>query len=152
MIKFEIHSRQSIPNVVIKDAPYAVISICCYEEEFANLNIHEMNPHCMDILKIRFDDIVYKDESTLKKEGKKYKLFTTSDAEEILSFFYSIKDRIGTILINCDAGISRSSAVTASLLKIYKDDDSEIYNSPKYRPNSLIYRTLLDTYNKSFLK
>lgn len=152
MITFKVHSRQSISSIVIKDTPYAVISICCDKDEFANLNLHENHPNCIDIMRLKFDDITNKDEDCLIREGKQYKLFSREIAEEILSFFYSIKDKVKIILINCDAGISRSSAVAASLLKIYKNDDSEIYDSFLYRPNTLVYRTMIDTYNDSLLK
>ena len=152
MIGFQVHSRQSISNVIIKDTLYAVISITCEEDDYPNLNLHEMNPYCLDILKIKFDDIWDIEFVDSTVSSRQCKLFTKQDAEEILSFFYSIKNKIGILLVSCDAGISRSAAVAASLLKIFKDDDTEIYNNPRFHPNPMIYRIILDTYNEATIK
>lgn len=48
------------------------------------------------------------------------------------------------IIVHCDAGISRSSGVAAAILKAKTGDDSQIFNSPKYRPNMRCYRIVLD--------
>lgn len=48
------------------------------------------------------------------------------------------------VIVHCDAGISRSSGIAAAILKAYTNDDSEIFDNPKYRPNMLCYRTTLN--------
>lgn len=48
------------------------------------------------------------------------------------------------VIVHCDAGISRSSGVAAAILKASTGDDSQIFNSPKYRPNMRCYRIVLD--------
>ena len=48
------------------------------------------------------------------------------------------------VIVHCDAGISRSSGVAAAILKAKTGDDSQIFNSPKYRPNMRCYRIILD--------
>lgn len=48
------------------------------------------------------------------------------------------------VIVHCDAGISRSSGVAAAILKAYTGDDSQIFNSPRYRPNMRCYRVVLD--------
>lgn len=47
------------------------------------------------------------------------------------------------VIVHCDAGISRSSGIAAAILKAKTGDDSQIFNSPKYRPNMRCYRTVL---------
>lgn len=48
------------------------------------------------------------------------------------------------VIVHCDAGISRSSGIAAAILKAKTGDDSQIFNSPKYRPNMRCYRTVLN--------
>lgn len=48
------------------------------------------------------------------------------------------------VIVHCDAGISRSSGVAAAILKAKTGDDSQIFNSPKFRPNMRCYRIVLD--------
>lgn len=47
------------------------------------------------------------------------------------------------VIVHCDAGISRSSGIAAAILKAYTGDDSQIFNSPRYRPNMRCYRVVL---------
>ena len=48
------------------------------------------------------------------------------------------------IIVHCDAGISRSAGVAAAIMKAKTGDDSQIYDSPVYYPNSHCYRTTLN--------
>ncbi|MFA5025412.1 MAG: hypothetical protein WC503_02825 [Candidatus Shapirobacteria bacterium] len=73
-------------------------------------------------------------------------LFNKSHAKRILSFVDQWKDRIDEIVINCNAGFSRSPGVAAALSKIINGDDEEYFR--KYNPNRLVYRTILETYQK----
>ena len=144
MISFRVHSRQSISSIVIKDTPYAVISICCDKDEFANLNLHENHPNCIDIMRLKFDDITNKDEDCLIREGKQYKLFSREIAEEILSFFYSVKDKVKIILINCDAG-NISEVLQEFLYKLNNKIDLMI----NYENSNYMLNILTDTYLSS---
>lgn len=69
-------------------------------------------------------------------------LITEDDAQLIKRLLNQHPDT--DVIVHCDAGISRSSGVAAAILKATTGDDSQIFNSPKYRPNMLCYRTVLD--------
>jgi predicted protein tyrosine phosphatase len=71
-------------------------------------------------------------------------IFNSDLAKGILDFAENWKSRVELIVCQCDAGISRSSAAAAALSKIINGDDSWVFNSPKYVPNNLIYRTLIN--------
>ena len=45
--------------------------------------------------------------------------------------------------VHCDAGVSRSAAVGAAILKYLTGDDSAIYNNPNYYPNPDVYSLTL---------
>ena len=71
-------------------------------------------------------------------------LMTDEDAKKIVAFVEKYKDK--RILVHCDAGISRSSAVTAAILKHYTGDDSMIFDSRWYNPNRWVYRKVLEAF------
>ena len=68
------------------------------------------------------------------------------DAENIKQFIlkYTEDDSIDLIIVNCEAGVSRSTGVAAAIMKYLWNDDSEVFNNSKYNPNMLCYRTVLD--------
>ncbi len=73
-------------------------------------------------------------------------LMTKEQAKQILTFYDFYKSKVGTVVVNCEAGISRSSAVAASLAKTEGQDDSQFF--VRYLPNRFVYRMILEEYNK----
>ena len=73
-------------------------------------------------------------------------LFNEAHAKQILKFVKLYKNKVYTILVNCEAGISRSAGIAAALSKIYNGEDS--YYFKEYIPNSLVYRTILEVYHR----
>lgn len=59
-------------------------------------------------------------------------------------------EKINTIVVHCDMGLSRSAAVAAAIEKFYNRDDSKyfssgpMYGKPMYTPNMLVYRMMLE--------
>ena len=47
-------------------------------------------------------------------------------------------------ICQCDGGISRSAGTAATLSYILSQDDTWVFNSPRYLPNRLVYPTILD--------
>lgn len=91
--------------------------------------------------------IVCDDVSNPKMESAhKYKFFNRDDAKRILDFVEKYKNHIQTLIVACEAGISRSSGCAAALGKIYLDDDTFVFDNARYYPNRLIYHTILDLY------
>jgi len=79
-----------------------------------------------------------------------FDLFTEVQATKILEFVDKWKDSIKEIVVNCTAGFSRSPGVAAALSRIINGEDSDYFR--KFRPNMLVYRTILDTYEKNLIK
>lgn len=71
-------------------------------------------------------------------------LMSDEDAKTVVDFVERYKDK--RILVHCDAGISRSSAVAAAILKHYTGDDSMIFDSRWYNPNRWVYRKVLEAF------
>lgn len=59
----------------------------------------------------------------------------------VLDFVTHYWDRIDTLLVHCDAGISRSSAVAAAISRLKFRDEGEFLDEP-FDPNPLVYRIL----------
>jgi predicted protein tyrosine phosphatase len=67
-------------------------------------------------------------------------LFTDDQAAQIAAFVKA-NDPATTILVNCEAGISRSAAVAAALSKFFNGDDSEMFKHSV--PNMFVFRKML---------
>ena len=69
-------------------------------------------------------------------------LMSDEDAKNVISFLKRYPR--SNVIVHCDAGISRSSGVAAALMKYFNGDDSEIFDSGRYRPNMWCYRKMLN--------
>lgn len=56
---------------------------------------------------------------------------------------YEDSDKKVKLIINCEAGQSRSAGVAAAIMKYLYNDDTPIFNNSKYTPNMLCYNKLL---------
>lgn len=65
------------------------------------------------------------------------------DAERIKAFLQENWSDDVLLIVHCDAGQSRSAGVAAAILKATTGDDSEIFDKPRFIPNMLVYRTVL---------
>jgi predicted protein tyrosine phosphatase len=120
------------------DSDFAIISITDVNSE-ENV-FDENNNHLVGICRVKFDDVDFGDKNCI----------TSDDAKKILSFVDSKVGKVSFIIVQCEAGISRSAGVCAGLMKIYNGDDFEIFDNPKYCPNMSCYRTILETYFGSY--
>ena len=50
------------------------------------------------------------------------------------------------MIIHCWAGVSRSAAVAAAILKVYTGNDDQIFKSGTYAPNMYVYHKILEGY------
>ena len=57
------------------------------------------------------------------------------------------KTYVEKIIVQCEAGCSRSSGVCAAIMKYLTGDDMSIFRNPKYSPNMNCYRMV---YNALF--
>ena len=73
---------------------------------------------------------------------KSYKIFDEKEAKRIWYWVKQYLKDVDMIIVNCEAGISRSAGVAAALSKVLNGDDS--YYFKNYSPNMLVYRKLLE--------
>lgn len=92
---------------------------------------------------LEFYDISYNSQEIFKG----YAPMTDEDAVKIKDFVLKWKDKVDTIWVHCDAGISRSAGVAAGILEALGEDNSYIFDSKMYFPNLLCYRKTLNSFN-----
>lgn len=110
-----------------------VISISSHANMEARISKSHYNG-ILDICFLKFDDV---DGSAGMTTGQAYKVHKFLDrAINTLEF-----DRV---IVQCEAGQSRSAGVAAALMKFYNGDDFLIFGSPRYTPNMRCYRTMLE--------
>jgi len=102
-----------------------LISITAPASEFVQLQ-----DGWSDVLRLKFDDVDHED-------GQDYEMFSDIQAEQILDFVIRNSDK--DIFVNCDAGISRSTAVVVALEQIFnaKDVSDDWPHHNKYVKNKI---------------
>ena len=100
----------------------------------------QFSPWCRGHIEINVHDVGGRD------NGQGLVMFDGCHAQEILQLVKKERENIYYIVAQCDGGISRSSATAAALSKIINGTDEWVFNSPRYVPNSQIYRMILNTF------
>lgn len=132
----------------------AFISICCTPDcqdycggMFSLIDKHWFKTNHNNVLNVRFDDI---DEETIIVEdqiveGRNYTLkgLTSEQAKQIVTFINDNIDK--NFYIHCNAGKSRSKAITQYILDVFKDHDwvTNPLNPCNGVWNHFVYRKLI---------
>ena len=117
-----------------------IISIRTPGDEKAEFDSN--NKTIKDILYLEFYDISYNSQEIFKG----YEPMTDEDAVKIRDFVLKWKDKVDTLWVHCDAGISRSAGVAAAILESFGKDNSYIFDSKMYFPNLLCYHKTLNAF------
>jgi len=110
------------------------------------INYHPIlfSPYCHGHIELFVHDYGVRD------KGPGLIIFSHNHAKKILDLVKREKNNVYHIISQCDAGISRSSATAAAISKILYNDDSFVFDNPRYVPNSHIYSTILKTYYEEY--
>ncbi len=84
---------------------------------------------------LAFDDADKEGESFL---GRPIQLITDQQAQQIVQFVDSWKDKVGLCIVNCEAGISRSSGTALALSMLINGHDDGIRGNQRFAPNMLV--------------
>lgn len=68
---------------------------------------------------------------------------TQMQAREIAKFVIQYQD-IDTLIVHCDAGISRSAGIAAAISKWYFGSDDWVFDNNMYHPNMRCYNFMLE--------
>lgn len=94
------------------------------------------NPTRMGELHLVFDDV--------EDIQEQYVYFDRGCAKEILEFVEKHCTKISLIVVQCQAGLSRSVGTAAALAKIINGRDDDVFT--KGIPNMFVYTTILDVF------
>lgn len=72
--------------------------------------------------------------------------FSHKQAEQILDFYFGMRDRAEVMLVHCEAGVSRSPGVAAALTVVQDGPRTDHVWFARYCPNILVYRRILETF------
>lgn len=109
-----------------------------------------------DILYLYFDD-VFKSELTQDKShpqiwldrwGRAVSPITEKDCQKIHDFVmkYYKSENTYNLIVQCEMGVSRSAATMAAIKKALYNNDKDIFDNRKYRPNPDVYREVLNKF------
>ena len=135
-------SRQGVEEFYT-DRPYILISIRDPQSKPANV---PKNPNEVARLDLEFSDWDLDRFPALKGQGE-LKAFVKEDADSILTLIRLTLPYINLLVVNCEAGISRSAGTAAAVAKILGQKDDIYFKN--YIPNRYIYKLLLNTYMDS---
>lgn len=112
---------------------YNIISIT---EPFQTKTNVSLDINCNALLQLEFTDIRKKSPDDIN--NKKLKIFSHNELNLIKEFVLKNKDK--PFLINCDAGISRSSAIAIYICLLFNDNEGieKINSYYRYAPNPLM--------------
>lgn len=111
--------------------------------------IYTSKPHrgknngVLDVLRLSFADADRVSEPDVYgRVVSESDMMSNDDAKKIVEFLKKYPNT--DIIVHCDAGISRSSGVAAAIMKWATGDDSPIFKSYRYCPNTWCYRKTLE--------
>jgi len=120
------------------DVPHVLISITDpYNGQLREYGPAELFPsnQRLDVLRLDFFD--------LNQSCGNLPMMTEEQAQDVINFTNLWKDKVGLIVVHCEAGIARSAGVAAGLSKWLNGDDLFFYE--KFCPNSWVYMKVLQS-------
>lgn len=70
--------------------------------------------------------------------------FTKDTARKIAAYVKELPARLDTLFVCCDSGESRSTAMSAAIMRYNGMDEMKIWKNPHYHPNTLVYSLLCE--------
>lgn len=138
-MKVFVANRQMIRELNLP-IPYLVISVKDPHAKFVEM---ARDPNRIAALRLECYDLC----SPLKG----WQGFTDSHAREIWRVVDKVLPDIDAIVCQCEAGISRSSAIAAALEKHLNGEGSERYYFETFLPNTMVY-AIMDTIKQGHRK
>ena len=135
-MNFIVTDRETIEAGLLIKEPYIVCSI----RDPGRTEAKIPRPiHCRGILHLAFHDAEPTPGSVLPPNVRP---MTAEDADAIVRFFRKHERQIGTVVVQCHEGMSRSPAIAKALAEGSANDRT--YFDRHYRPNAYAFRLLRD--------
>ena len=135
-MNFIVTDREAVEQGLLVRQPYVLISICDPRKRSPRLPKSGL---CGGILRLRFHDATPVAGFELPDE---IKLMTVRQAKSIWRLIQQHKDEVDTVVVHCEAGMSRSPAVAAAICRGLGGDDAGFFR--EFLPNLYVYRLVLE--------
>ena len=106
------------------------------------------------ILRLSFDDIATDDiadklgpkptEEHRKEIEEKYHMFSDEQAMKVAEFYYSVRDKVDTLICQCEYGQSRSAGVAAAIIEHTTHKGIRVFADDRYYPNKFVFRKVIN--------
>ncbi|MDA8376274.1 MAG: hypothetical protein M0Z50_04200 [Planctomycetia bacterium] len=133
-------NRAEIERGITVQPDYVVISICDPGTQKASV---QRQPGLRDVLFLAFHDARPSAAFELPPEIKP---FTPAQADEIRDFVRKHEPTVGTIVVHCQEGMSRSPAVAAAISDALGLDARRFWQL--YSPNQHVYHTVAAAFDR----
>lgn len=130
-----VTDRESIEAGIAVRTRYVVISI--YDSRSKKPKVRKQ-PGLVDVLFLKFDDA---EPSALMELPANIKLITAAHAKAVWDFLALHQKNIGTVVVHCEQGMSRSPAVAAAIAKKLGIDETRFWE--EHQPNKYVYEMML---------
>lgn len=132
-MEFLVYNRATVEKMVTPRVPHAFISVRTPEDSEVNLPLGDTT---VGVLRLAFHDTA--------NEGK-FIPFSWEMAREVLDFGEAMKGNAELIIVNCDAGLSRSQGVAAALsTTVFGQNNTEFFK--RAQPNAMVYGRIVNTF------
>ncbi len=128
---YKPHNEQSV-----------IVSICDPYMRYTSKPFSSKENGVVAVLPVSFADADGPGIDVYGRNATANDIMQDSDAKQIAEFVRKYQDK--TVIVHCDAGISRSSGVAAAIGNYFNRDDSVFFDSGRYRPNMWCYRKMLN--------
>ena len=141
---FTVLSRAEANEFAKQTHDQRISAICIYETWNSDPDVpYESNVMngVKNVLHIHFDDCEVDNQN-----NENVTCITKEQAEEIVDFFYKVKDDTDWFVFNCFAGQSRSAGCCAAIMRMMYNEDSLVFNHWFFKPNMKVYRMILNAW------
>jgi len=133
MFEIAICSRKEVPLKIAQDKSYAVIAFFDYPDD----KVEYPKGSVYKVLELHTADVTAPRDPRSMDEAA---------AVRIIEFVNEVIEKVDILIVCCSAGISRSSAVAAAVIRGNGMDDGVIWDDYRYSPNPLCYERVLAVY------
>lgn len=138
-MEFKIMSREKAKKFSYSNIELSTVIVSI--TDFGSLPVtFSRNGNIKAVLNLQFNDVDCGEENCMTKE----------DAVKIISFINTYLQDIEQIIVQCEAGVSRSAGVCAALMLIITGSDNSVFDNPAFVPNRYCYRLILNSYFGSY--
>jgi predicted protein tyrosine phosphatase len=131
-MEFYVTDRAGIESGVLVRSTYVVISIHDPDREKPKV---KQQAGLRAVLQLEFHDAAPSDRETLDPGVV---VMSADQARQIWRFIDQHKDEVGAVVVQCEAGMSRSPAVAAALCASLGGDEAQFFRT--LQPNEHVYR------------